>query len=136
MRKWLAYKRLRCLGGSFASLFCAFETLATLGLNMFVEILLAVVVGELFAWFDSADSPYKHTPGRAVGLAIGNARVINKASCVLLDIAVDRFITRDLKNIFAVVSILLCLAHWPTDVLDNASALRDFFFGVEAFAGF
>ncbi len=103
---------------------------------MFIEVLFAVVVGELLPFFDAAQGTDVDMAARAIGLAVGCAGMIDETRFVGRDVAVDHKVAANPKKIFPGVSLLLRLTNLPTRILDDAHIFGYGLFGKEPFASF
>ncbi len=100
-----------------------------------IEVLLAVVVGELLAGFYASARKDKDPTVWADGFAVASAGMINVPSRVLLNVTVNCLARGKLEIILAVILRGLLLADGFTDILDDTNIAGDVFFSKKALAG-
>src|SRR5262245_26114434 len=108
-----------------AVLFQALRALAAFGLDEAVEVILAVVVGDLVARRDVPDRRDENLALDDVGLGVGPARVIDVARDVAAGRAVDGPAAADLEQVAGVGAVGALVGGATGPALDYDAALAD-----------
>lgn len=93
--------------------------------NEFIEIFLAVVVGELFTGFDRASGVDEDFVTFYLDFAVRAAGMVDVPRDVFARGAVDGFAIPNFKKVFSTDPIGLIFGNDVTPVLNNESALWD-----------
>lgn len=100
-----------------------FRTATTVGPDVLIEILIAVVIGKLLSRLDALQSVYEHAATHRFRLAVGVAGMIDVASYVRAHRAVYGFSAMHLKEILAPTRVLLLSRKRAAEVFNDALAL-------------
>lgn len=102
---------------------------------MLIEILLAVIVGQFVTGLYGLECNDVHMTFRTIGFAVRCARVIDIASDVLGNVAVDHRSFAGPEKILALIARHFLDGSGAADVFDDARAFWNAIFREEAFTG-
>jgi len=114
------------------ALLFTFGTPTTFRLDVFIEILLAVIIGDLLAEHNIAFCFDPHMAFGCIGLGIGPAGMIDIASSVPPWCAVDVDMFVDIENIQAGCFVVGGIRQHASDIFDNLLPLGNRFHGKKA----
>ncbi len=93
---------------------------ATVGLNVFIKIFFAIVIGELFTNLDILDGVDKHLPFHDVWLAVWLTRMIDIAGEVVALSTVDSLTAIYFKKVFTITYILFFFRNFATKIFNDS----------------